>query len=147
MSRENNLSNLATLARIFQECIEVTQLIKDEVDMHDTDSLANIDYGALLNTRLNDAQVMFSKLDDAALFTSGWEPEDEMESPFVIINNVGQRFVISGLRAQEAFDDALGVVQAGKPFGRKGMKRLTDTYGVTVSFAVGNKDDFEDDQY
>lgn len=139
-------SNLATLARIMHQAAEIVDFIQEEYRDNGNDSLANIDYGAELNKLLTDANVMFARVDAAGLFTMGWEPEIEPSS-WVFSNNAGQRFSISGVRAEEAFNDGLSVIQAGKPFGRKGMKRLTDTYGVVVSFVHTDAVDAEDDGY
>jgi hypothetical protein len=45
----------------------------------------------------------------------------------------GQSFRISGENEQAAYDD-VAILREGKPFGRKGMKRLNEEYGVTVEF-------------
>lgn len=57
----------------------------------------------------------------------------------VITNNVGQKFRIEGLNDHMALEDARAHIAAGRPFGRKNMRRLSHFYGVTVSFVTGEQ--------
>ncbi len=56
--------------------LELVQAIESEFEANGTDSLANIDYGASLNTMMQRVNAQFKMLDESAIFTAGWEPEE-----------------------------------------------------------------------
>lgn len=58
------------------EAVGLVRLIKKEHEANGSDSLANIDYGAALNTAMLKAREAFDRLDESGMFTAGWQPDD-----------------------------------------------------------------------
>jgi hypothetical protein len=64
-------------------------------------------------------------------------PAEEKEFPmFVFANTHGQFFQVEGLNDWLAYEDAVAHTAAGRPFGRRNMKRLENFYGVKVTFVA-----------
>lgn len=57
---------------------DTAMMIKAEYEANGSDSLANIDFGALLNTDMLAARELFNQLDESGMFTAGWQPDDWM---------------------------------------------------------------------
>ena len=58
------------------EALELVQVITMEYESNGMDSLANIDYGAALNTVLAKINNQMKMLDDSGVFTAGWQSEE-----------------------------------------------------------------------
>lgn len=59
-----------------QTAIELVEAIQTEHNANGNDSLANIDYGASLNTILTRVRRDFDRIDQMSIFTAGWIPEE-----------------------------------------------------------------------
>jgi len=66
-------NKIAAMIRTLESALELAQAISSEFADNGTDSLANIDYGAALNTELQAAVELFRQLDDSGIFTMGEE--------------------------------------------------------------------------
>jgi len=67
----NVTRDLTLIISELTNALEFAKLIQAEYEANGNDSLANIDYGASLNTNLRFARQSFASLDDAGLFTMG----------------------------------------------------------------------------
>lgn len=67
----------------------------------------------------------------------------QVEDGYSFYNAFGQCFKVVGLNDKWAAEDAEAYIASGRPFGRIGMRRLANTFGVTVSFAGRRKEDDE----
>lgn len=70
---QTNETLLDSLVIELENAFEAAKLIREEYRANGNDSLANIDYGATLNTSLRLAGLAFDVLDRRGLFTLGQE--------------------------------------------------------------------------
>lgn len=66
-------NKIAAMIRTLESALELAQAISSEFAANGMGSLANIDYGAALNTELQAAVELFHQLDDSGIFTMGEE--------------------------------------------------------------------------
>lgn len=70
---KETLALLTHLIQYLNDAAGLAMMIKTEFEENGTDSLANIDFGALLNTNIKLAESAFRGLDRKGLFTAGME--------------------------------------------------------------------------
>lgn len=74
--KQNPQQILPHLAYNLAEALEMVQVIQVEYESNGMDSLANIDYGAALNTILAKVNAQMKMLDESGIFTAGWQSEE-----------------------------------------------------------------------
>lgn len=67
----------------------------------------------------------------------------QFEDGWAFFNGFGQCFKVTGMNDRWAAEDASAYVHSGRPFGRVGMRRLENTFGVKVAFA-GRRDEADE---
>lgn len=71
MTQDRATFKIAAMISQLETALEYAKQIQEEYSQNGTDSLANIDYGAALNTHLSIANMYFNDCDDLGLFTCG----------------------------------------------------------------------------